>query len=122
MGEKIKMSNEIYQAFVNAGFKKEALKLSETIRTKKGPKIRPALGHYIAFLDGFNEFKKTRPYSVVQLKLKDPELLRPQLYNNAKKVIINFLYQNKNSIEPSLSVDGEEALKQFINFYRTQKC
>jgi len=45
------MTNEIYNAFVEAGFKKDAVKLLETVRTKNGLTIRPAIGHYIALCD-----------------------------------------------------------------------
>lgn len=73
------MANEIYQAFVNAGFKKEAIKLSETVRTEKGPKIRPALGHYIAILDNIID----KPYIDRRLK---------EMFIQAEYKIEDFLY------------------------------
>jgi len=46
-----KMKGQIYDAFVKAGFGREANTLAETVRTEKGVKKRIGLGHYIALAD-----------------------------------------------------------------------
>ena len=45
------MTNQIYNAFVEAGLEKEVNKLSETVKTQSGSRIRPAIGHYIALCE-----------------------------------------------------------------------
>jgi len=99
------MTNEIYQAFVNAGFKKDAIKLSETVRIKNRSIIRPALGHYIAILDDI----KDKPY--IDQRLKGLSML-------SEGAIYNFIELKSGSNNPKeveKAADLVKKLKPILN-------
>lgn len=81
------MGEQIYNAFVEAGFGNEANKLSETVRTNSGLKRRTGLGHYIVVLDDLS----SREVSVRESSRLD----------NARERVMHFLYNNSDRIKDS---------------------
>jgi len=77
--------NQVYNAFVEAGLKEEANRLSTTINGK----VQPALGHYIAVVDNILELDK----------------IMPDRQNNAERTA--FFSKSVNSIFKSPSINKE---------------
>lgn len=113
------MKGQIYQAFVNAGFEREARALSTTVDGK----VVPALGHYIAVLEN--------PPSK-ELSAKESSRL-----DNASEKLMEFFYNNSDRIgdgELRSDLDGRllsfnpednsvdiSFLDKFVEHYQTKQ-
>jgi len=93
------LTDRIYNAFVNAGFKRDALKLSETVRVRDGLKRRTGLGHYIAFLDNVR----------TPMSDKNPNYT---LYLDSFTKIREFFYRNKSKM--SINLEDDESVRDFL--------
>ena len=91
------MSNEIYNAFIEAGLSREANRLSETQAVEGRNRVAPAIGHYIAVLDNMLSLESQFPD-----RQEDPQ--RAEYFNKSLRCILGYsipiasLHDNLKSI------------------------
>ena len=99
------MKNQIYNAFVEAGFKREADRLSNTVDGK----VQPALGHYIDILDTLNAPSLNGKFCGFMNEACD----------DARMNLNNFIIKNNNKLGFKIPEIGHrvEILDKFFNKY-----
>lgn len=100
------MKGQIYEAFVKAGFEKEARQLSTT---KEG-KVVPALGHYISAADNILRLEKQFSDRVLNTERKTSEL-----YDLCAEKILNYIYLHKSMGEPPIRISLLNSLEQIFH-------
>ena len=104
------MKGKFYNAFVEAGFAREANTLSETRKIKGRTRVVPAIGHYIAVLDnlGISTHILDIPYGQRHSKTRN-DYRRQALGCDAFAKVEDYLVVLKYS--PDSKRDGEKLKK-----------
>jgi hypothetical protein len=108
--EKPNMPDEVYNAFVRAGFGSEANRLSKSRQTDRRTLIEPALGHYIAVIDRFG----LHDYSLSGNQI--------DLYDNAMEKVSEFIKENiylelADCKDLHSGIENQQIIKKFVKTY-----